>query len=410
MQIGDGKYTAKNTDGFSIVELALVLIIFGMVISTVMLGYKYYTTRSQANTTAESFNEVGTALFEFQVQQGRYPCPARLNASPADADYGVERCDLVTYAPLAGIDIVPGRDVDGDGDIENAYIGGVPFKSLIDPNNDGDFTDSPYPDFTEKNAFDFWGNKKTYVISAPLTNPLTFHQDNGVINVIDESDVSLLEVTGTAQALIISHGPNGKGAYSRAGNLVENCAVGIQKQEDQDNGISTPPDETENCQFLNATFLNGLRNDTNYNYYDDTVKVILSKKSSLWEYTNVAYDDKGTEDPSDDVFINQVANTNGGYVGVGTDTPTQKLQVEGDIQAFGIHAEKLCDQGGEDCLLPEAIAGELEDMSCADGLVITEIEKNTVTCENPFKNAISGTCPNGTNFVGVSSKSGLICE
>ncbi len=393
----------NSAKGFSIVELALVLIIFGMVISTVMLGYKYYLNRNQADTTAETFNEVGTALFEFQIQEGRYPCPARLAAAPSDADYGVENC--------AGAFVAAGRDVDMDGTPENALIGGVPFRTLIDPNNDGDFADSPYPDFTEKNAFDFWGNKKTYVVSEPLTNALTFHQDSGVIDIIDENRDSLLEVQGTAQALIISHGQNRKGAYTRNGNLVENCAVGIQKQADIDAGaVGTPPDETENCQYLDATFMNGLRNDTSYNFYDDIMKVILNKKSSLWEYTNVAYDNKGTDDPSDDVFINQVANTNGGYVGIGTDDPAEKLQVAGDIQAFGIHAEKLCDQGGEDCLLPEAIAGELDDMKCPSGQVVTKIEKNTVSCENPFKNAISGTCPNGTNFVGVSSKSGLLCE
>lgn len=425
MQI-NGSKPYKREDGFTLVELAIVMIIFGLVTSTVFLGYNLFISSRATDRTVEAMDETQLALFEYQISRSYYPCPADPTLGPGDANYGRE-ARLAPVAPAVigqcgfgagSVTRVQGfRDADGDGVDDNILIGAVPFRTFIDPNNnDPSGGNSVYEDYIERYGFDGWNNKLTYVVSETLTHPVTYNERNGVIDVIHENtldeandpDASLLDRRGIAQIVILSHGENGKGAYSRSGNIVQNCAVSIEKQTDIDNGIATQPDETTNCHNLDGVFLNGLRNDTNRDYYDDVIRYMMISKSNLWEFSGI--DDGGTPlDDSDD--INKVVNTNPGNVGVGIKAPTEKLHVEGEIQAQGVYAEALCDAAGTDCMLPEAIGGELDDMQCPPGQVVTQIEQNRVTCSDPFSGtSLTGTCPAGTFMRGVSSKSGLICN
>ena len=398
----------KSPAGFTIVELALVLIIFGIVLSTITLGYQYYINSKKAGDLDLRLNEVQTALNEFQLNRGRLPCPAARGLPPTDVNYGRENCAVA---------VAPGTrplDSDNNGVNDRVLIGVVPFMTIIDPDNDGvGFADpnndeNAYPDFVTNHAFDTWGNKVTYAVSENLTRVADYDQNSGVIDIVDEQGNSLLPFQGTAQAALISHGQNGKGAANTEGNTVDICAQSAQKQADVAAGTNTTLDETRNCIFTSAAFLNGISNDNDDDYYDDKIVYILNRSTELWQFTDTVDVNNTPLDPTDDVT--QVANTNGGNVGVGASNPTEQLHVEGDVQAFGIIADKLCDSSGSDCMLPEAIAGNIPDMQCNSGEVVVSIEENRVNCSDPFPPTISGTCPTGTELVGVSSTTGIICE
>ncbi len=421
----------KNQQGFSLVELAIVMIIFGLVVSTVFLGYTIFTSSQAKDKTLLAIDETKEALFEFQISRTSYPCPASLEAGPGDPNYGREvrrppaapavigECD---YGLGTGVFRTRGfRDTDGINGNDWILIGAVPFRTFIDPdNNDPSGDNAIYPDYIEKYGFDGWNRKLTYAVSETMTNPNTFNDKNGVIDIIHENtllgtldtdpDASLTDRRGIAQLVILSHGPNGKGAYSRGGTRIENCAYSVEKQADIDNGVATTrPDETENCDFNDPYFLSALQNENKNDYYDDIVKFMIVSKNNLWQYSGK--DDKGTPaDTTDDV--NKVTNTNGGNVGIGTLDPLQRLHVEGDIQAYDVYSIEYCDSAGIDCMLPEAIAGKLPNMTCPNpGEVVIKIEKNSVQCANPFAGAsLAGTCPPGTYLRGINAQTGIVCD
>ncbi len=411
----------NNHDGFTLVEMAMVLILFGLISSTVMVGLSLYLSDRTQSRTIEAMKKSKTAVFLFQVDQRHYPCPADPTLGPGDAGYGVADCTGANIITMMGRDT--GND-DGNGDPCDAngdvpiLIGALPFATMQDPDGNINTNDAPYEEFVTAHSMDGWGSKLTYAVTRDLTDypgAPSFDHEAGGICIIDENNVNLLDIAGTAHAVIVSHGENAKGSFSETGGYIDDC-VDLAVPGEATAMITLPFDERENCDHEEAsvesisTFMVGVRNNVQADYNDDYVKFIVSNVSSIWTYTDVIFNDNGTPgDPTDDFQINQVANTNGGNIGLGVDEPKEQLHLQGDIQADEMHVEGLCDSSGADCMPPEVIAGEVADMKCPAGQVVTTIEQNKVTCINPFPASAFTPCPPGEFMTGISNVSGPIC-
>ncbi|MCB9983481.1 MAG: type II secretion system protein [Rhodospirillales bacterium] len=405
------KYIHRDQHGFTLVELSIVLIIFGLVMSSVMLGLKKYMRDLSVNRTMESITETERALFVFQLQLEKYPCPADPTLAPGDPMYGKADCGNINLITATG------RDVDGDGNGEQVLIGTVPFQTFLDPNDDGDTSDAVSENFVAKHGMDGWGNKLTYAVTTALTDavPDDFNHEAGAIFIVDENNTNLLNTPGIAHAVIISHGADSKGAWTEGGKYADDCVDIVDADAvDKANGTTLPLDEIENCDHeeplvADAIFLKAIHNQNNNNYNDDYVRFIVSNVTNLWAYTNVLFFNNGTDDTDDDFQINQVGNTNGGFIGIGEESPQVQFHLLGDVQAYEIHAENLCDEAGNDCMPSEIIAGEVADMKCPAGHVVTKIEKNRVFCADAFADTPYTPCPPGEFLVGISNVTGPIC-
>lgn len=411
----------QNQHGFTLVELAVVMLIFGMLMSSITIGLDRYLRDVSLEETLASIDRTELALYSFQTRRDKYPCPADPTLAPGDANYGRADC---TANP--NIITVQGRDVDGDGNGELVLIGAAPTATLLDPNNDGDPADGVlnFDSMKSKDRYktndglDGWGNKLTYAVTRNLTDavPDNFNADAGAIFIVDEQDNNLLNEAGTAHAIILSHGANGKGAFTEDGNYVDDC-VDIADPAEMAQVAALPYDERENCDYEepavgDAKFLKGIHNITNADYNDDHIAYMINKTTNLWEYTGgiVMENDPDTED--DDSYILQIGNTNGGFIGIGL-APQERFHLEGDLQAFKIRSETLCDEDGGNCMPTDLIGaeeGKYPDMKCPTGEVVVRIEQNKVFCENPFTAASFGPCTTpGELMIGISSTSGPIC-
>ncbi len=301
----------KNKNhGFTLIELVIVLILFGFVSSAMMLGLKAYTDEQRIIRTNNAINLSLNAINTFSVaNNGRLPCPARLTAAETDADYGYDiiygatpqtsPTNVLDPANAAtvqtrindviasnGIGIVTGQaDIDGDTNGEQILTGAVPFKTLLNSNsiaiNTSIHDELRDIKFGAKHTRDSWGNKIVYSVSRHLCDPTSplFGDPRGAIDIITSQQcthstlgivpVSILPGEGEckqdnkryAQFAMFSHGENGRGAYTdTTGNLVENCVNKAtipptpQLGETSDRGIfdTGRASDIQNCDFMST--------------------------------------------------------------------------------------------------------------------------------------------------------------
>lgn len=78
--------------GFSLVEMAIVLIIFGLFLSASLVPLSAQRRIKEITDTRASLDDIKEAIYGFVIINGRLPCPT-IEADPSNAmKYGVEDC------------------------------------------------------------------------------------------------------------------------------------------------------------------------------------------------------------------------------------------------------------------------------------------------------------------------------
>lgn len=359
------KIFQSSERGFTLVELAIVMLIFGLSLLFISRFVSLYTLNAQLEKTEETIRLTDSAMNEFFGLQGRYPCPADPDLAPGDINYGVEQCRNFTdpgFDPNScagtpgGISCttVGSRDGDLNGSPDVVMIGSVPFRTLLDV--------VTFTDFTETNAFDGFGRQLTYAVTEPmsdtrftLVNPA--NTNAGAISVIDENRIPLTEPDATAHYIIISHGQNGRGAYSREGVEVDNCLVTSLPASP---GVPSPVPpgvnpagieiEIENCDRNDAIFAKAIQSGGDNDFFnDDTSSFTTRGLTTLWR--------RSLSSPSGEAHI---YNTNTGNVGIGIQNPLHRLHIVGDLSSEQkVIGQRYCEGPNEEnCLDVNRIAGD----------------------------------------------------
>lgn len=230
----------KSQAGFSLVEMAMSIIISGLVFTMVLAMMKPLQVNIPIEQTSITLREVEAALKMHVERYGRLPCPASINLPPNDSEYGRET-DCTTTAP-SGVYTTNGS-VDG----EEVRIGMVPIRNL---------------DLPEYYARDGWDNRLTYAVTTILTDSFTFSNNAGDISVMDINGFDMLGVPGSALFVVVSHGPDEKGATTLEGGIALSC-------------VGTSDKDTENCDFfdagtIDADFMSSTRSEGT-DHYDDMI-------------------------------------------------------------------------------------------------------------------------------------------
>ncbi|MCD8493844.1 MAG: type II secretion system GspH family protein [Alphaproteobacteria bacterium] len=194
---------AVKHNGFTLIEMAIVTIIAGILLVGAVQVYDRWVEQKKIDETHDKVAVINDAIQSYIQINSTLPCPARLNALPDDAGgtYGVQTdC---TAPPPSGVTEASGRDG------EPVRIGALPTRSLNLP---------------DEYAFDGWDNRFTFAVSAHMAEtPVLYRTGKGAIFMLDSSGsastntgYSLTTPEGTAMYVIVSHGPDGQGAYARA--------------------------------------------------------------------------------------------------------------------------------------------------------------------------------------------------
>lgn len=385
---GRGRRRRRRAHGYTLLEIAIVLLVVGLLTASALGAYNIYVQAQAQKETQMHATLSSNALITFLSQYGRYPCPARLDADRSDPDYGMEtNCadtSIASGACANGVCIETSERTitPASGAPFNPRVrrGMLPFRQLNIP---------------EDYAEDGYNARLEYAVTEQLAVVTTFEKTHGGIAVIDGQSPARSVVTppATAHFMIISHGPDRRGAYTKYGRQTFACAgAGLDIEN-----CNTAADGRAIYRAAVASTSGGAE------HFDDIVRYYSSIETPLWKVS----DGSGLN-------IHDLTKP-GGVVGVGNPPAGSAYEVDGNMRAYDdpglpgttgrVNAQRFCDAAGGDCFWSEVIAGTYGPMQCPPGEMVTGIANNAVQCAP----APDVRCPPGQVMRGVNADRTLDC-
>ena len=181
--------------GFSLLEMAIVLVIVGFLLSGMLGGMNALQSVQRDDGTRRQLEEMRNSLITFATVNGRLPCPAAPATADSVAGAGLER------APTAS-------------GCTGGAAGAFPWATL------------------GLQQTDTWGRRFSYRVTPAFSRlapaiSLTSVGDNTVRN------MAAVDLVTLAPAVIVSHGADGAGSRNRQGALAA-AGANVSQQENSD--------------------------------------------------------------------------------------------------------------------------------------------------------------------------------
>jgi len=326
--------------GFSLIEVAITLIVLGLIIVPMIHTYKMWRLEQTRTMDFGNVIAIQNALQKFALRNGRYPLPAEPAIGATNIFFGQETAVPVGTIPACSIvsatvcRTAGQRDVltpvtvpPGNAGNDPVLIGTVPFAALGLPE-----------EFFHDSRMKFF----TYAVSEYLTVPATFNDSAGVISLVDRAGAQHTGTAGNLHYAVVSTGENIRGAFSIGGTRNVGCVGAGADLENCDNdsifnsNFANYADETGALVYQRGAFL-----VPGATYYDDYIGFTTSTEADIWAV--------GAIRP--DVFSRNNGNIRIGAVA--TDPPLLPVQqakvyvqgvpaLPGNIQADTLSTAELC--------------------------------------------------------------------
>lgn len=171
----------RRQRGFSLLEMAVVLVIVGLLLGGLLGSVSGLQVRQREAQTERQLEEIREALMAFAALNRRLPCPANPTTSAVTAGAGAER--VATAVGCTG-----------------GNAGALPWATLGLAQTDA------------------WGRRFSYRVTA------SFARSGAAIALASLGDNTVRNLAGVdlasqVPAVVISHGPNGRSSYGAAGTI-----------------------------------------------------------------------------------------------------------------------------------------------------------------------------------------------
>ncbi len=189
--------------GFTLVELAIVIAISGIMMSFMATALISYSKKNKIRVTKHRIEVIQESLEQYLRVNGNYPCVASRTLGEEDADFGREVTTTCNTGAFAGT-------------VRNSgvRIGVVPARTLNLP---------------DEYALDAWDNKFSYAVTEVLATKNQYRADGGRITVLDGAGnpLSVSQIPAlrndAGHFFIMSHGKTGRGGFTLYGTVGAIC-------------------------------------------------------------------------------------------------------------------------------------------------------------------------------------------
>lgn len=369
----------SKSRGFTLIEMAVSMVILGILFSAAIPLYRLYIEETRAETTRQRLATAHYELEQYKKRMGAYPCPASLTDTLGTPSYGQPSNCLTITTPAGscagGICAEDGvlnvKPDTGPSYIPYVLRGSLPFRAL---------------GLRESDGYDAYGSRLVYAVTQNLADPTKFDEDEGGIQLVDGNNALIttsLPDVGSAQFVVISAGPDKVGGYTRDGVQSSSCTGGTL--------------QVENCDTTNqAIYRVSQKNSSAVNFFDDGIVYNALRQPVLWRYTGGFTD---------------VASKDLKIVGVGTvPNSGETLALNGNLKVTAgdvAGPSNYCEPNGTNCF-PRALLGNgaTDGAACPPNEFMTGFQGGSILCT---PNPVVG-CPAGERLIGFDSYGLPICN
>ncbi len=329
---GFRSYNSQTRSAYTLLEMSIVILISAILITGSLSAAIESTNNKKIRITQDRFRQIYSALGAFLATNGRLPCPAEMNLSKTNVNYGSEVAGATDC-------LLANKAVYKNNVVPDIVYGMVPTKAL---NIASDF------------AEDGFENKIAYIIDkrfARVQNPTTPNfvtttfgttPSAGTIT-INQKPIGSTAQTATDDAImvLISYGQNGFGGV---GSMSANLATNISTIQ------NTPPtdvDEVNNYPDTSTAVLPG--NPPVASYGSLTGKVFIFSSGDSDVFDDQLFFKSRNEFVTDFDLMNLIACNISSIVGYGAASVYYGTQVVNTASPCALSAYRLikkCDSYG----------------------------------------------------------------
>lgn len=199
----------KHKAGFTLLELGVVIIILSLLASGALAIATQKTRLAKQEEMLQKLNAIENALQSYRKSYNRLPCPANIALAESNNNFGFEAAN-----PGSCIGGTPAATFDDGG---NSVGGMLPVNTLGLP---------------MEYAYDPWGGRILYAVDERITAADAFTTYPAYDANIGQ--ITIANVTSRGVAIVLSHGPNGHGAYQVNATRKSYGSVNTDEQENCD--------------------------------------------------------------------------------------------------------------------------------------------------------------------------------